>query len=83
MPVLLAAPAPFEPEPCVTHGQAPARSSAVPATVLVIIIVAAWTVLVAVGVPASAATTGLGAAAGLGLHIAARLAKRAEGGRRA
>lgn len=76
---VLAAPGPFEPEACVTQGGASARSLVISA-VVVIVVVTAWAALVAVGVPAGAATFGLGGAAGLGLRVAARLT-RSRGGR--
>lgn len=81
--ITLAAPGPFEPEPCVTQGGAPARSSVSPSVWVVIVIIASWAGLVATGVPPEAATVGLGGAAGLGLRVAARLAKRTRGGRNA
>jgi hypothetical protein len=79
--IVVPEPGPFEPDPCVTRGGARDRSAAVPSAVIVIIIVAAWLVLVVHGVSPEAATAGLGAAAGLGLKVAARLAKLRGRGR--
>lgn len=77
----LAAPGPFEPEPCVTQGGAPARSSNATA-VLVVIIIAVWAGLVAAGVSPAVATAGLGGAAGLGLRVTSRLAGYTRSGGR-
>ena len=74
----LAMPGPFEPERCVPRGPVRARPSAVPA-VLVIVIVAAWVLLVLAGLSPYAATAGLASVAGLGVRIAARLPGRTSG----
>lgn len=66
---------------CVTRGGAPVRPAASPSVWIVIVIVAAWAVLAAAGLPPQAAVVGLSAAAGLGLRVAARVADRDHGGR--
>lgn len=70
--IAFAVPGPFEPDRCVPRVQAPSCPPLVP-TVLVIVIVAVWAAVVAVGIPPYAATASLASAAGLGLRIAARL----------
>ena len=79
--LVVAVPGPFEPEPCVTHGRAPANPAASPPFWIVIVVIASWATLAALGISPQAAAIGLGAAAGLGLRVAAHLAERDHGGR--
>jgi hypothetical protein len=51
--------------------------------IVVIVIVAVWAALVAIGAPPEATAAGLGAAARVALYVAARLAKSAPAPRRA
>jgi len=80
---LVAYPGPFEPDPCITQDRDSAIFPARLSTLVVVIIVMAWTVLVAAGASPAVATAGLGGAASLGLQVAARLMwRRTRGGDR-